>query len=400
MIKLYTAFTNEIDNPEAAVREIKDQLNLSENLLKNAVGIVQLYYEYVETGVYMALVNALPFDIVGCVSTSIGVSGHYGDFILSVSLITSDDIKFSTSVFQDTDKKSRKEITHELTSLFAELSESEKPKMVLSFMPILQQFSGDDLVSAANALPEPYPLFGILALNAENKPETNFVLNGARISPDIMSFVAFYGDFEPKFRIITSLDNEETFGDAVEITDSDGPVLKTVNGMPSVDFLIKQGIINNDSMVTGDANVVGTIPAVLTRKDGTKIVRAFLGIVDENPDYVFAAGNLEVGSKISFSFLDGDKTLLSAEKFMTEIHASNERNFIAFSCAGRAWSLGSKYLEELKKITQISDEYRERNMPVEYCVSYAAGEICPVMDENGKLVNTFHNYSLVSCSFD
>ena len=402
MIKLYTAFTNELDDPKAAIREIIKQLKLNETMLKNSVGIVQFHLEFIQTGIYQALVEALPFELVGCVTTSVGVNGQYGDFALSVALITSDDVKFTVRTFQNFDKKPREKIADELTLLFTELSESEKPKMVFSFMPLLQEFSGDDLVAVVNALPKSFPLFGTIALNGVNYgdgPEAFLVSNGMNYSHTIMAFVALYGDFEPKFRVTTSFDFEETFGEVAEITDSDGAVLKKVNGMAAVDFLIKQGGITDRSEITGDTNVVSSIPSILTRKDGTKVARAFLGIVDGDPDYVFSAGHLEVGSKISFSCLDGEKTLLSAEKLITEISASNERNFIAFSCAARAWSFGSQYLDEVKKIALWSDEYRKRNTPIEYSISYSAGEICPVLNEKGELVNTLHNFTLISCSF-
>ena len=400
MVKLYAAFTKELDNPEAAVREITEQLKPSETVLKNAVGIVQFYYEYTETGVYEALVEALPFDLVGCATTSIGASGRYGDLAMSVTLITSDDVNFTVRTFHDMDKKSREIITEETTLLFAELSKSEKPKMVLSFMSMYQHFSGDDLIAAADALPETLPLFGTLAFSDEGRQEANVVVSGGEISSNIMAFIAFYGNFEPKFRIHTAFDYDEAFGEDAEITDADGAVLKTVNGMSSVDFLIKQGVITDRSVITGDTNVVGSIPAILTRQDGSKVARAFLGLVDGEPDYVYSAGHIDVGSKISFSCMDSEKTLLGAEKLMTDISASNERNFIAFSCAARAWSFGSLYLDEVKKMAQSYEKYRKTNMPIEYCISYSAGEICPIVNMNGKLVNALHNYSLISCSFD
>jgi hypothetical protein len=45
LIKLYTAFTKEIDG-KAAVREICEQLNPAENALKNTIGIMHFYCEF------------------------------------------------------------------------------------------------------------------------------------------------------------------------------------------------------------------------------------------------------------------------------------------------------------------------------------------------------------------
>jgi hypothetical protein len=32
-----------------------------------------------------------------------------------------------------------------------------------------------------------------------------------------------------------------------------------------------------------------------------------------------------------------------------------------------------------------------------YQFAYSAGEICPVKNQNGQMVNRFHNFSLIAC---
>jgi hypothetical protein len=398
MIKLYTAFTSEIDNPEAAVAEVLEQLKPDKAMLKNSVGIIHFYYEFTETGVYQALAEALPFDVVGCASASIGVSGKYGDLALSVTLITSDDVDIRVDTYKNANGKSRDAMSGELTALFADISAKERPKLVLSFMPMMQHFSGDDLIASSDALSEPLLLFGTIAMIIKDERSTNIVVSNDVISNDILVFVSFYGEFEPKFTVVTSLGeggDSETFGRAI-VTESEGAVLKAVNGISAVDFLVKQGIITEDRKYDTDA--VSAVPALLTRKDGTRVVRAFLGAVDET-DYIFSAGNIENGAEISFFCLNGEKTIKSAEHAMNDILASKERSFIAFSCAGRAWSLGSNYLNELRKISEIYEAAKKTNAAGEYCVSYSAGEICPAVNRNGEFVNTLHNYTMIFCSF-
>jgi hypothetical protein len=62
MLKMYTAFTSQIDSPEAAAAEIRAQLEPEKNMLKNTVGIAAFFNEYAENGVYKAVAAALPFD--------------------------------------------------------------------------------------------------------------------------------------------------------------------------------------------------------------------------------------------------------------------------------------------------------------------------------------------------
>jgi acyl CoA:acetate/3-ketoacid CoA transferase alpha subunit len=110
---------------------------------------------------------------------------------------------------------------------------------------------------------------------------------------------------------------------------------------------------------------------------------------------------MTAGAKIVFSLLDGDKTVNSAEKLMRELIKSDSKDMIAFSCAARAWALGAKYYMEAQKIAEIAKEYEQKNnKPYNYCVSYSGGEICPVWDNEGKMVNTLHNYTIITCTFN
>jgi hypothetical protein len=156
-------------------------------------------------------------------------------------------------------------------------------------------------------------------------------------------------------------------------------------------------------MVDADNNVEGAaiwaMPAILTYPDGTNVVRAFLGVV-EGTEYIYSTGAMKAGAKIKFAYLDGNKTLDSAEKLFEEVKQANENGIIAYSCAARAWSLGAKYFAEAKKIAECAEDFNKtHDTPLRYSVAYSGGEICPVTDKDGKQVNVLHNYTLISCSF-
>ncbi|MDR2665828.1 MAG: hypothetical protein LBC21_06080, partial [Oscillospiraceae bacterium] len=60
MLRAQTAFTQELDDPQAAAAEILSQLDLAA-LPENNVGIVTFYQDAHETGVLEAITKALPF---------------------------------------------------------------------------------------------------------------------------------------------------------------------------------------------------------------------------------------------------------------------------------------------------------------------------------------------------
>lgn len=391
MIKLYSAFTNEIDHPQAAAQDILAQLKPEQNMQKNTVGILHFYYEFSETGAYQAVKDALPFPVAGCISSYIGTSGQSGDAVLSVMMITGDDICFDIQTVENAGSKSREQIDEEIGQIFAAFCSNEKPKLVMPFLPQLGHFSGSDLVAAVNMLPQNLPLFGTVTFNSENVADSHHVLGGGKISSDMLAFVAFYGEFEPKFRLISSFAFYDGFGEVAEVTDAEGSILKKVNGISALKYLKKQGMIAESGLDT-------LVPAILTYPDGTKVVRGFFGVT-EGTENIVAAGNMEVGTKIMFADLNGEKTLASTEKLFKEVTQAKENGVIAYSCAARAWSLGSKFYIETQKIAECAEEYQLKNaVPLDYCVAYSGGEICPVYDDNGNMVNVLHNYTLISCA--
>jgi hypothetical protein len=83
MITMFNAFTNEIDNPDIAVEEIIEQLK-NKKLLKNTVGIIACYYEYVENGTIDNLSKLLPFELIGCVVLGSAINKNGGLEQLSI----------------------------------------------------------------------------------------------------------------------------------------------------------------------------------------------------------------------------------------------------------------------------------------------------------------------------
>ncbi|MCL2812447.1 MAG: FIST C-terminal domain-containing protein [Clostridia bacterium] len=398
MTKFFTAFTTEIDDTEAAVREICEQLKPQENSLKDTIGIVYFYYEYVEMDVCQAIIDALPFEIVGCVSTYIATNKQYADVALSVTMITSDDAYFAVKTLEGLDTKSKEQIADEITQVLADFSAPVAPKIVMPFLAPLPHFSGDELVAVANALPKPLPLFGTVAFNMETTEGNHFVVGSGKISTSTFAFVAFYGNIEPKCHITSSFAFDEGVSDSAEITEADGPVLKALNGMPAVEYLKKLGIITHENSVAGSG--IWAVPAILIYPNGTKTVRAFLGIL-KGTEYIFATGAMEEGAKVMFGYLNGEKTIASAEQLMKEITANKENDILAYSCAARAWSLGVKFFAEAQTLAKCATEYeRVNNATFHYSVTYSGGEICPVYDNEGNLINCLHNYTFIACAFN
>jgi hypothetical protein len=65
MLKVPAAYTEEIDDAEAAVSGLPEQLAPDKNLLKNSAALVHCYHEFVESGVVEELDKRLGFPTIG-----------------------------------------------------------------------------------------------------------------------------------------------------------------------------------------------------------------------------------------------------------------------------------------------------------------------------------------------
>ena len=204
---------------------------------------------------------------------------------------------------------------------------------------------------------------------------------------------------QPNFHVTTSFAfDDTTYSDEDVITDADGPILKTVNGLTALQYLREKNILASE-----ESNVktfVWVVPAILTFPNGLRVVRAFISKV-EGTEYIFATGALQKGVKIKFSVLDGDKTLQSAAKLVEDLCQLKENDMLAYSCGARAWSLGADHSSEAKVVHKKAEEFcKTHNIRLNYSTAYAGGEICPIIDNTGKLVNALHNYTLIVCTFN
>jgi hypothetical protein len=390
MLRMYTAFTNQIDDQEAAVREIREQLQPEKNMLRNTLGIVSFYNEYAENGVYEAISSALPFNIVGASSSFIGARGEVGEFSLAIMMITSDDISFETASISS-ENKEQEEIERDLDELYNGFLEKGKPKLVLAYMALQRNFSGDDLVRVTDKISEDIMLFGSIANSTEGIIARNYVAFDKNVSQYVMSFAAFYGEFEPCFKVTSALEDELIQKPTI-VTDAEGSVLKSLDNIPTLDYLRKMGVVGEGE----EMRPLSAVPAVIFYENGMRIARAILSSMPGSKN-VIATGHIPIEAKISFSLMDRERTIKTVVELIKYFEDKNVQNSLNYSCGGRSWVLGTQYFAELEIFSDFYKRMRENGKSANYIFGYSGGEFCPIPDKTGKLVNCMHNYSLISC---
>jgi hypothetical protein len=304
--------------------------------------------------------------------------------LLSVSVLTSDDISFASGVTRPIHGNPGAPIAE----LYSKLRDAlpEKPSLLYTLAPTLLDIGGDGFIESIDEISGGVPLFGSLAFTHKSDFSGVYTFFNGKHFPDALALVAMSGDIDPVF-LKTSLPEERMIRQKAIVTDSEKNRIRRINGIPVLEYLESVGLAENGKI---DESGLGSIPLVLTLEDGSQVVRSPCTMTDDGE--LICYGNVPVNSTIDFAYGDKEYVLRSARETMTgALEAHSARNMMIFSCAARRWMLGGDINAEMDEVE------RQAGDVCEYQFSYSGGEICPVARSDGRLVNRFHNYTLIVC---
>jgi hypothetical protein len=392
MIKAFTLSTGEIDDVEAAVAEIKEQLDAEGKLLKNSIGLMSCYYDFIESGVVAALRDALPFEFVG--ATTIGSAAGNTASIENLALIvlTSDDVSFETGLSEPIANEDEDSVARCYAAVQEKAGGTDKPALMLSYPPLLLNVGGDFFVSALSKVSEGTPLFGTIVADDTIDYHNSRVIYNGEAHPDRLALVLLYGDVEPKF-YLASLSREKIFREKGVVTAAVGNQLQKINDVSVEEYLMSLGLTKGeDGAIVG----VNSYPFVVDYNDGTMpVVRIMFAITPEG--YAVCGGDIPVGATLSVGSIDGNEVVKATGEKLHEIVADGKPDaLLIFSCIGRYLSLGYDPEREVDEVKKILDP-----TGIPYLMTYSGGEICPTYATEGArtTTNRFHNDTFAVCAF-
>jgi hypothetical protein len=383
MIKVLTAYTEEIDDVEAAVSSLLEQLNPDKNLLKNSAALVHCYYEFIESGVLEELDKKLDFPVIGTTTIALGLSGAIGDMGLSLTVLTSNDIRFSAGIGEPV---SSGEISESVTALYKKVTAGfeEQPSLVFAFPPLLKgEGQGGDFFTAEldKASGGGIPLFGTLPITNEADERMSRVLYGGASYESSMALLACYGGLEPEFYTV-AVTEKALQAKRAKITGAKFNIIESINDMPAGKYLESVGL---------SFSSLSYMPIVIYPGDGSKIFRAGLKFLDNSA--LLVTGTVPLNAEISFSSINDKDVLESTTTLMkTIIQKTDEgRSILIYACCSRYWILGPRWKEEPDKAASCIKD------TVPWHFVYSGGEVFPSILANGKTVNNLQNYSVIVC---
>jgi hypothetical protein len=382
---MLNAITGQIDDPDAAASEILEQLDPARNLLANSIGLLACNYEFIDVGALEALEKALPFEIAGVTTLGSAVKGLYGQDYLSLSVLTSDDVRFSSAV---TGEVTKENLEQELGGAFKQAKDTlgNSPCFILAYAPIMDKLSVYDFFTEIKKLSGDTPVFGSFSCDQTLQFRESQVIHNGRAYRESLAFVLMEGGVHPRF-FVTAIPERNIRKERGTITESDGVILKKVNNMPLADYLGSLGFAK-DGVVE---KIRASIPFMIDYNDGGKpVAMATYEMTAEG--YARCAANVPVDATLAIGALDYESIMETAETTVSHLLECKDINGILMHpCLSRSVLLGLNGADEMKKVTGLLGN----RVPYQFC--YAGGEICPTESEEGKLVNHMHNFSFIAC---
>lgn len=383
MIKTYTATTYAVVDPSEAIEEILEQLDLENMLLKNSVGILCCHYDYVKNGTVKMLCEGLPFNVLGAMTRLSAVQGESGNDLLSLTVLTSDDVYFSSGVsgpLQGAD-------VVPLTSLYKDLEAqcAKKPALCFGFIPHIDQIGSEYLLPAFEKASDGVPFFGSVSFDVIDQEYISCIIYNGQEYADCMALLLFSGNVNPEF-MITAVSPEKMMKQKAIVTEAEGNIIKTINDMPALEYIQSLGIATN---IWADG--APSVPLMIDTRDGSEpVARNILTTTPQGG--IVCWGVVPQGATLGIGRTDSEEIIATTRQMAQTLHdKENKQILFFFSCLVRNMVLGLAETEEAKQVQAVA------GADTPFLFMYVAGEFCPVRGSDGWS-NKFHNSTIIACA--
>ncbi|GHU48288.1 hypothetical protein FACS1894200_05060 [Spirochaetia bacterium] len=389
MITMINTFTNEIDDTEAAVQEILEQIKSAKPLSTHSIGIVTCFADFISSGVLAALAAALPFPIVGITTLASATRGHHGEMTLVMSILTGADVEFvpaCTKPLAGEEEAPIKEAWEAATK-----GRGDMPELILSFAPLLLNAAADFYAEVWTEIAPNVPTFGTLAVDHNlDYHESATILNGEAFK-DRYVFVLCYGNVKAQF-FVAGITEEKAFREKGVVTSSVGNQVKGVNGVSVAQYLKGLGLKEDEN---GIIEGINSFPFIMDYHDGAQqpVIRCMFAITPDGS--AVCGGKVPEGATLSVGVINVDEVLTTSGLMLQKAKeaAAGGKAVLMFSCVGRFFAQGFNQTAEMEKAQSIWS-----GLP--FHLAYSGGELCPVYDKTGLgTTNRCHNATLVICVF-
>jgi len=387
MIKCAGVYTYEIDDPETALGELKRQIEKKIPLLKHTVGIVMCHTEFIGSGTLRYISENMPFELAGVTTSSQAVNDEAGELILTVFIMTSDDVWFKTGVTGSLSG----DIDGPLYAAYEKTSRDEPgaPGLAIIFPPLILEYAGDAYVNAWSRIIPGTPVFGAIPYDDTLKFEnSDTIYNGSHFKT-AMSYILCYGNVQPRF-LVGTLPEDNILPYKSEITKSEGPFVYEINNANAYKYFENIGFAGNGAFV----EYYLFVPFAIEQKkrgdyDGIPVIRGYASFTEDGT--AIFRGDMDEGSTLTMLKCAPEDVLSTTRQKVGQVNCvPNVNGILMFPCIVRR--MMTLRIDPLAELNIVKDLI---NTDLPFMMGYVGGEICPTSVRDGIPTNRFHNYSLV-----
>jgi hypothetical protein len=332
------------------------------------------------------LCERLPFEVVGCTTIASAVAGEYGPDILSLSVLTGDDVMFSVVL---SEPLSPDNVEEQLGDAYRRRAAvAEKPVLVLAQLPLKLEMGVSRMLDSIISASGDVPVFGTLACDEPPDYHNSHVICNGEAFQNSAALLLISGKLRPRFFV----ENVDSSGSLQAqygiITGASGCVLEQVNDMPFLEYIEDIGL---SSEIVKKAGVF-PVPFKVNYNEGTKsLIRVLFSLTPEG--HAVFTSEMPLGGSMNIQHIDYDIVMTTAgcmADLLTSLGGIS--GVLLYSCIGRSFLLGLNADDEMRRFSGLPGA-------TPYHFSYSGAEVCPLEDESGAFMNHTHSYSLVACVF-
>ena len=394
MIKSTTLFTYESDSPDDAWEEIEEQFKERIQLLSNTIGIIACNKEFIHNGITARIKKELPFPIIGVQTMTQAVNGEVDVFMLSVLVMTSDDVRFTHGEVDNVTPEGDA-VSDIKAAIGKSLGDARalgaEPKLLLAFVPFVPGVAGDSYIEMLNEVTDGLPVFGCVPCDETLSYEGLNTIGANACSANVMSYCVLSGNVEPKF-FVAAGDLDRQFSHSGIVTKSNGNIIMEINHKTAFQYYKDCGLLSGD---TPNINGLEVHPAATVlnygQDDGIPVYRAVATATPEG--YIIFGGNIYEGSTISHVGFSGDSVVNTTKKIINTLNGSKDvHTVLMFSCIAR------RIMCESNPTLEVEEAVNTIRPDINFMFAYAGGEYGPTSVKDGRANNRFHNFTLVVCA--
>ncbi|MDR1312747.1 MAG: FIST C-terminal domain-containing protein [Deltaproteobacteria bacterium] len=395
MLKVLTVSTEELENPEAALRELQDGIGKAGGLRTHSVGILQCPSDFLLAGFASFLAEHLDFDFLGSTTSISSTETSSKPSQLAMMILSSDEVRFRAGLTESlsppkgadwNDAEIRRHLDRSFLNLYRELTRgfTALPSLAVPFIPWIPGYS-DQLVGRVMFGPhEGLSFFGSKAVDLyHTKRQTvPMVVYNQETSSDQAALLLCEAGLNPRFFLANLLKENINRRKAI-ITKSSRNTLYEVNDRPVMEFLTEQGLDDKNLPVT-----LAATPLVLFARDqSTHHPRVFVDRLRDGG--LRFSGGMPEGMSVALAVLDSGTIVETASALFEKVAREPDvKGALFFSCLSRHVNLGWDEMREVKLLEQAWE-----GNPAPWLFAYSGGEICPKVLEDGTSENLFVNFT-------